>query len=173
MRERPLSASLGVREGRDAYLAENGFTVEEYDAKVTKASFLGVEFSVPNTKKHREAIMLHDLHHVATGYGTDIVGEGEISAWELRRGLRGLGLYVGSIVIAGTLAGLALAPRRTIAAWRASDARGSLFQTPRPYADLLAMSVGDLRRELRVPDAGVARKERRLHSRAPRSLAAA
>ena len=163
-----MPATLDVRRGRDAYLSENGFTVDEYQAKTTKASFFGLSFAVPNTKTHRWAIMLHDLHHVATGYGTDLVGEGEISAWELRRGLRGLGFYVGSIIVAGTLAGLLLAPRRTLAAWRASDAEGSLFQSPRAYDELLSMTVGELRAELRVPARGVADRPRELHPRAPR-----
>jgi ubiquinone biosynthesis protein Coq4 len=35
--------------------------------------------------------MLHDLHHVATGFGTDMIGEGEVSVWETRRRLRPLG----------------------------------------------------------------------------------
>ncbi len=28
-------------------------------------------------------IPFNDLHHVATGYGTDVLGEAEIGAWEL------------------------------------------------------------------------------------------
>jgi len=84
------AASTSVRAGRDAYLDENGFTVAAYDEPRTQASFFGLDFSIPNTPAHRRAIVLHDLHHVATGYGTDLAGEGEISAWELRAGLRGL-----------------------------------------------------------------------------------
>jgi hypothetical protein len=155
---------------RDAYLAENGFTVEAYDAKWTEASFLGIKLRVPNTRHHAWAIQLHDVHHVATGYGTDLVGEGEISAWELGRGLRGLGVYVGSIVLTGAAAGLLFAPRRTLRAWRASRAGGrarSLFQSARPYAELLAMSVAELRLELGVPEGGVAEHPRRLHAYAP------
>jgi hypothetical protein len=164
----PLPAALAVEQGRDAYLAENGFTVEAYDAKWTEASFLGVKLRVPNTRHHAWAIQLHDLHHVATGYGTDLVGEGEISAWELRRGLRGLGLYVGTIVLTGAAMGMLFAPRRTLRAWRASRGGGSsLFQGKRPYAELLAMSVGELRAELGVPDGGLADQPRRLHAYAP------
>lgn len=95
--EQPLPSNWSVEQGLNAYLEENGFTVKAYDAPRTPASFLGLRFSVPNTPRHRWAIMLHDLHHVATGYGTDPAGEGQISAWECRRGLRPLGLYVGSI----------------------------------------------------------------------------
>jgi hypothetical protein len=166
-RDAPLPASMSVEGGRDAYLAENGFTVEAYDARWTEASFFGVPFRVPNTRDHRRGIKLHDLHHVATGYGTDLAGEGEVSAWELRRGLRGLGLYVSTIVVLGAAAGLMLSPRRTLRAWRVSRPGGSLFQSARAYEDLLAMSVGDLRRELGVPERGLAERPRGLHSYAP------
>src|SRR5262249_36536717 len=30
----------------------------------------------------------HDLHHLLTGYGTDLVGEAELGAWELGAGVR-------------------------------------------------------------------------------------
>lgn len=167
-RDRAWPASITVREGRDAYLAENGFTVAAYDDPTTPASFLGVSFAVPNTARHRWAIMLHDLHHVLTGYGTDIAGEGEISVWEARRGLRALGPYVGTIVASGTLLGVLRSPKRALAAWRASSAGGSLFDSKRGYDELLAMTVGELRAELGVPADGVATLPRELHSKAPR-----
>jgi hypothetical protein len=163
-----MDASTTVRDARDAYLAENGFTVEEYDARWTDASFLGVRFRVPNTRRHRRGIMLHDLHHVATGYGTDLAGEGEISAWEFRRGLRGIGAYVGGIVALGAAAGALMHPLRIRRAWRASVPRGgSLFQSSRTYDELLAMSVEELRRELGVPLGGLATGPRGLHDYAP------
>src|SRR5512134_1498047 len=115
-----------VREGRDAYLRANGFSVEAYAARWTPARILGIGFRVPNTARHRWAIMLHDLHHVATGYATDLTGEAEVSAWECRAGLAPLGLYTGALVASLALLGLVVAPRRTIRAWRASRRR-SLF----------------------------------------------
>jgi hypothetical protein len=160
---------MRVEQGLDAYLAENGFTRAEYDSKWTHASFLGVRFRIPNTPAHRRAIMLHDLHHVATGYGTDLAGEGEISAWELRRGLRGLGLYVGSIVAMGTLAGLLFETRRTVRAWRCSPRGPSLFQDRRPYDEYGGLTIGELRSELKVPEQGLATRERQLHAYAPRA----
>jgi len=167
-RSAPFPAEWTVRRARDAYLAENGFTVEAYDAKWTEASFFFLHFSVPNTKTHRWAIMMHDLHHVATGFGTDLVGEAEISAWEARRGLSGLGAYVASIVVVGALTGLVLGPRRTVAAWRASSSEvPSLFCDPSRYERLLAMTVGELRELLGVPRRGVFAGTRRLHPRAP------
>lgn len=167
-REAPIPAAWSVRRGRDAYLAENGFTLEAYDARWTKATIFGVPVVVPNTKRHRWAIMLHDLHHVATGYGTDMAGEGEISGWELGRGLGSLGLYVGSIVLFGAIGGLVVAPRRTWAAFRASAAaRRSLFHAEEPYEQLLEGDVGALRSRLGIPREGLAAAPRALHARAP------
>jgi hypothetical protein len=163
-----VAGALTVRAGRDCYLAENGFTLEAYDAKWTPASLLGFTFYVPNTSHHRRAIMWHDLHHVATGYGTDPAGEGEISAWELRRGLAGLDLYVSAIVISGTLLGLLVAPRRTFRAWSDSGGTGrTLFaRASSEYDALLACSVAELREQLGVPEQGVA-QQHGLHSTAP------
>ena len=167
-----FAADWSARRARDAYLAENGFTLEGYDDDWTSASFFGLKLAVPNTKRHRWAIMLHDLHHVATGFGTDLVGEGEISAWELR-GIRPLGLYVGSIVVAGALAGAVLAPRRALAAWRAARSARSLFELVpatdgSAYDALLDLTVGELRERLGIPRDGLAREPRRLHDYAPR-----
>jgi hypothetical protein len=165
--ERPVPASWSVREGRDLYLRENGFSVEAYDAPTTEASLLGFRFRVPNTPKHRWAIMLHDLHHVATGFGTDFSGEAEISAWEAPQGLRPLGLYTGWIVGSLALLGFVFTPRRAIAAWRASRAP-NLFHAPEgSYERLLELSVAELRNVLGLPADGLSPRPRRLHANAP------
>lgn len=166
--DQPLPMSLTVRQARDAYLSENGFTLQAYQDAWTKASLFGVRFSVPNTRRHRWAIMMHDLHHVATGYGTDLPGEAEISAWELRRGVRRLGWYVGGIVTSLAALGLVIAPRRTLAAFRAGTMGPSLFALDDASA-LLDLTVGELRQKLGLPEAGVATLPRRLHPDAPRA----
>lgn len=168
----PLPHDMLVERGRDAYLRENGFTLEAYSAKWTPASLFGIPFSVPNTARHKWAIKLHDLHHVATGYGTDLAGECEISAWEARRGIRALGLYVASIVLSLALSGLLIAPRRTLRAWRASGSgHSSLFhgdyQSDATYLELLQLPIAELRARLGVPRHGVAVTPRGLNSRAP------
>jgi hypothetical protein len=167
-RSKPLPTQLQVESARDHYLAENGFSVAEYDSPRTPASVFGIRFSVPNTPKHRWAIMLHDLHHVATGYGTDSIGEAEISAWELRSGWRSLGLYVGSIVVGATLFGLLLAPRRVVNAFREGGPDRALFsRDDLSYEALLQMNVGELRAELAIPESGLAKRPRALHDFAP------
>jgi hypothetical protein len=166
-REHPLPAPMNVRVARDAYLRENGFTTESYDARAAKGSLLGLAFSVPNPPAHRRAIRLHDLHHVATGYGTDHAGEAEISAWQARRGLVPAGLYVTSIVLANAALGLLVAPRRTVAALDAGPG-GSLFTLDVAYDALLEKTVGELRALLSIPEAGVVSRPRGLHALAPR-----
>lgn len=170
-RDRPFPSSWTVRRARDAYLAENGFTVEAYDAAWTDGSVLGIPLKVPNTPRHRWAIMRHDLHHVATGYGTDMIGEAEISAWELR-GARELGLYVSTIVLFGALLGAVRAPLRTMAAFRAGKGARLLYrrdedQPDAAYDALLGLTVGELRALLGVPDDGVTTHPRALHTYAP------
>lgn len=168
----PWTLTTTGRAARDAYLQENGWTLEAYDAKTTDITFLGIKSSVPNTPKHRWAIRLHDLHHVATGFGTDATGEGEISAWELAQGLGHLDLYVSSIVVLGTLYGFVHSPLRT---WRALRSAGTrnLFREPADedaYEKLLALSVAELRALLGVPAEGIATGARRLHPHAPRHV---
>lgn len=165
--DRPYPAEWTVRRALDAYLAENGFTRESYDDTWTKATLFGVlPVWALNTKRHRWAIMLHDLHHVATGYGTDNTGEGEISAFELASRPWALGPYVGSIVMAGAALGMLVAPRRTIAAWRACRRR-SLFDSELTFEQLEAMTVGELRALLDLPTHGVAARPRARHVHAP------
>lgn len=167
-RNHALPADWSVKRGLEFYLEENGFTLEAYDAPRTPASFLGIRFTVPNPPRHRWAIMLHDLHHVATGFGTDPAGEGQLSAWECRRGLCSLGFYVASIVISGFLMGLILAPIRTVRAWRASASGKSLFNDGAPNHDeLLTRTIGELRTLLGIPRSGLFTGRRGLHSLAP------
>jgi hypothetical protein len=164
--DHPLPANWTVEAGRTAYLAENGFSLAGYDAPTSQAGQLfGIRFSVPNTPRHRWALMRHDLHHVATGYGTDYAGEGEISAWELRRGIRALGLYTGSIVLGVALLGASIAPLRTLRAFIAGGRSESLFrQGGLPYDALLSLSIAELRAYLNLPEHGLCDRPRRLSS---------
>ena len=166
-REHPLPDAMSLVAARDAYLAENGFTVAAYEDRWTQASFFGIPIAVPNTRRHQWAIRLHDLHHVATGYGTDLVGEAEISAWELRGGVGALGLYVAGIVASVAALGLVMAPRRLQRARRAATGAPSLFSRTDEYGRLLALSVGELRALLVVPPGGIETGPRKLHPRAP------
>jgi hypothetical protein len=167
MNDLPLPASMRVRDALSIYLAENGFTTEGYDSPKTSGSFLGLKFSVPNPPSHQRGVRLHDLHHVATGFGTDHAGEAEISVWQARRGLLGSGMYVTSIVVANVVFGVLLAPRRTLRAIRDTTSGPSLYSLPSvDYEALLDGTVGELRALLEIPERGLATTRGR-HAHAP------
>jgi hypothetical protein len=166
-RAHPLPASMLVRDALEHYLAENGFTREGYTEKRSEGSLLGLKLSVPNPPSHQRALRLHDLHHVATGFGTDHAGEAEISVWQARRGLRTGGHYVAAIILANVVIGLLAAPRRTIAALWLQSSGGSLFDEQTPYEQLLALTLGELRELLRIPLAGLSSEVRGVHAHAP------
>ncbi len=157
---RPVDAAVRVESARDEYLAENGFTVAEYTKPTVRLKFFGRYFDFPNSPNRQAAIPLHDLHHVATGYGTDFVGEAEVGMWELRAGCETAVVYFLNGM--AVLIGLSLSPRRMLAAYRAAKGAQSLYRAPVPVEKLLAMRVGELRAHLGVPDKGIG-VERRLH----------
>ena len=171
--DRPLPGDLSVQSALDAYLDENGFTTVEYDARTVTVTFWGASFTLPNLASRRLAIRFHDLHHVMTGYGTDPAGEFEVSAWELRRGIRVFGFYVRLIIMGGALAGMLIYPRRTWAAWKAAKP-APRFSRPTLdlYHALMELSVSALRERYAVPAAGIAGR-RTLHENAPESIAIA
>lgn len=149
-----ITPAMNVDRALDVYLTRNGFSRAAYDDRWTPASLLGVRFAVPNTANHRWTIMRHDLHHVVTGYKTDLAGEAEISCWELAAGLDHIGLYTRGIVRSLAGYGMARHPIRAARAYRAS-ARKSLYQDTIPYERALAMTVGALREALGVPPEGI------------------
>jgi hypothetical protein len=140
--------TLTVREGRDRYLAENGFAVAEYHAPTFYVKVLGRRLPLPNPRSRRDVIPLHDLHHVLTGYQTDWRGEGEIGAWELGAGCNTPTLYF--LNGGAALIGLALAPRRVWRAFRSGRKARSLYREAGDYEALLGMSVGGLRAKLGI-----------------------
>lgn len=58
------------------------------------SSFVKIEmtpkfhFYFPNFDARRKAVILHDIHHLVTGYTTSLAGESEISAWEIGSGCK-------------------------------------------------------------------------------------
>lgn len=143
-----------VRSARDAYFTANGFGAEGYEAPTVTFSVWGLPVSIPNTEGRKQVVPLHDLHHVATGFASDWVGEAEIGTFELRAGCTTLASYV--LNFAAAAIGLVIAPRRVIAAWRRSAGCRSLYRAGIPYEELLQMSVGELRAVAGVPDDGLA-----------------
>lgn len=73
-----------LREARAQYFRENGLEEDGGYARDWVRIKIGpVPISFPNTKGRRAALLPHDLHHVATGYDTTLVGEAESGGLDL------------------------------------------------------------------------------------------
>jgi len=79
---------MSVSEARARYFADNSFGEDGgyNDRWVTIFKLGPIPLGFPNTAGRVAAVRYHDLHHLATGYDTDILGEAEIAAWELASG---------------------------------------------------------------------------------------
>lgn len=108
--------SMSLRDARAMFFRANGFGADGgYGQRWVKIKLGPVPVWFPNTAGRRRAVRLHDLHHIATGYDTSLVGEAEIGAWELSSGCADY--YVAWYLNAwAVVLGLFLAPRRL---WRA------------------------------------------------------
>ena len=137
-----------VRAGRDRYLAENSLSIESYSARRFPIYVGKWPVYVPNPGY----LPWHDLHHVVTGYRTGLIGEAEISAYELRAGCGSIMVFV--LCVGAILITMFVAPRRLWRAWKQAKGAHSLYHTKLPYETLLEMNVADLRESLGLPREG-------------------
>ncbi|MEO7110173.1 MAG: hypothetical protein ABI183_07045 [Polyangiaceae bacterium] len=168
---------VSVGQAVDEYMTENGFTIAEYTAKKMTLFAGPLSFRVPNPQARQRAVPLHDIHHVVTGFGTDVIGEGEQGIWELRAGCPALvAIFLNSLAAAGAFI---LSPRRVIRAFSKAKGASTLYPVRGAPAgresriseeSAKLMTVRELRRHLSVPESGIAELgERRLHSHAPQA----
>src|SRR5262245_6068474 len=142
-----------LREARTAYFRANGFGEDGgYSAAWVGVRLGRIPFAFPNTQARVRAVRFHDLHHVVTGYATDLVGEAEIAAWEIASGCAGFAA-AWVLNLHAWMLGLVVDPAATLRAF----APGRRPRTPyrRAWGDaLLAERVGDVRRELGLSASG-------------------
>jgi hypothetical protein len=82
--------ALLLRDARGRYFADNAFGDDGgYTKKWVKVQLGPLPFAFPNSDARVRAVKYHDLHHVVTGYDTDLCGEAEIGAWEIASGCAG------------------------------------------------------------------------------------
>jgi hypothetical protein len=135
-------------DARARYYEINGFGADGGDSLTwVPVKVLGLTFYVPNTEGRRRAVRIHDLHHIATGYQTDLRGESEISAWELASGCW---QWPAALVLnlAGLGIGAVIAPRRTVRAWARGRRTRNLYSERRGIDHLLPRTVEDTRAAL-------------------------
>lgn len=97
---------------------------------------------------YRDSLVLHDVHHVLTGYSTRLGGELELAAWELASGGCGRHVLFWIDRSLALLLGLAFLPRRTIRAWRRGRGCRNLYRTPGGVDELLATDFEELARRV-------------------------
>ena len=145
---------LTMLAAREQYFDANDFGPNGgYDKEWVELEVAGIPVRFPNTQARKRAVRYHDLHHVLTGYQTDMAGESEISAWELGSNCKGF-------VAAWILNGLAFAfglltnPRRVWAAFVRGLRSENLYEREFDAA-LLGARVGELRAQLELDAPGL------------------
>lgn len=140
-------------QARDRYFADNGFGSDGgYNDAFVDFKLGPLPFPFPNTQSRVRALRYHDLHHVLTGYQTDLRGEFEISAWELGAGCAGFGA-AWVLNLAGMTSGAVVAPRRTWRAFLRGRRCDSLYRDA--FEPLLAQTVASVRAQTRADRGGV------------------
>ncbi len=140
----PLGAT--VREARARYFDHNGFGEGGYESRWVDLQAGPFRLRFPNSQARVAAVKLHDLHHVATGYKTTWVGEGEMSAWEIAGGC-GSHLAAWVLNLQAMAIGTLLAPSRMWRAFRRGRAGRTLYHGDR-MEDWLDRPLDDLRESL-------------------------
>jgi hypothetical protein len=94
----------------------------------------------PNTASRKKALVLHDIHHLVTGYNTDWKGEVSISAWEISSGC---GKYYAAWVLdlGGLAIGLFLYPVSVFKAFIRGRRTRNLYDNHIPKEQALEMTV--------------------------------
>ena len=82
---------------------------------------------LPLTRRMRESLVLHDVHHVLTGYDTGYRGEAALAVWELASGGCGRSLFFWLDRITFVLLGLLICPRSLPQAFRRGRKARNLY----------------------------------------------
>ena len=147
---------MTLREAREEYFAANGFSVAGYQDRWIRVKLGPIPITFYNVGSRRRAVPFHDLHHVLTGYGTDVRGEAQMGAWELAATFpdRGLTYWAGWMLNAFMVAlGLVIAPRLVVRAFRRGRRCSSVYRLGWSEA-LLDMDVDEVKRRVGLLERG-------------------
>jgi hypothetical protein len=133
-----LKHALAIYFEKNAFGADGGYNDAWVDFKLGP-----IPFPFPNTKSRVRAVRYHDLHHIVTGYDTNVVGEFEISAWEIGAGCKDFAA-AWVLNLGGTVAGVVRSPLRTFRAFVRGRRSRSFYGMP--YDEIERLSVTEARR---------------------------
>ena len=102
---------------------------------------------IPNWENRRRAVLRHDIHHLLTGYKSELLGEFEIAAWEIASGCMN---YFAAYLLnsGGLLAGIFFYPRPTFRAFLIGCRTTNLYQLNIDDKTLKNSTIDDLKKQL-------------------------
>jgi hypothetical protein len=140
-------STITMKDARDDYYRSNGFGDDGGDSlDWVPLTIWRFTIKIPNSKARKKAVKIHDLHHVLTGYQTNLRGESEIAAWELASGCRRMPAAFVLNVFALAIGAL-IAPRLVLRAWARGRATKNLYSHDTVDA-LLPLDVAGVRASL-------------------------
>lgn len=104
-------------------------------------------FYFPNFDARRKAVILHDIHHLLTGYTTTLSGESEISAWEIGSGCKS---YWAAFLIdtSGLMMGIPFNFMGVLKAFSRGRKTKNLYHNLFSIDEILDMKITELRKQL-------------------------
>ncbi len=144
--------SILVREALSRFFHEHGLGPDGgYNSRWVRIRIAGpLSIYFPNVDSRRRSVLLHDLQHIGAQYGTTLIAEAEIAAWEIGGGCAD---HAAAWILdtGALLYGLPFAPRRIFRAFIRGRHSRTLYHEPFDPA-LLDQTVGALRRQLHLDD---------------------
>jgi hypothetical protein len=102
---------------------------------------------IPNWDNRRKAVLRHDIHHLLTGYKSEILGEFEIAAWEIASGCMN---YFAAYLLnsGGLIAGMFMYPRPTFKAFILGCRTTNLYQMYMSDDEMKSSTIDDLKNKI-------------------------
>ena len=100
---------------------------------------------IPNFSGRKKALLKHDIHHLVTGYSSgSIIGESEISAWEIASGCK---TYRGAFLLntSGAMFGILIDGKRIFKAFVKGRRSKSLYHNFISLEQAMDMRLADLK----------------------------
>jgi hypothetical protein len=148
-----VNSNACLKDLRQAWYRARGLPADGGDSlKWVDFRLKSIPLPFPNSDARRAAVRFHDLHHILTGYTTDIRGEFEISAWELAGGC-GRYWVAWHLNLLGLLGGLCLNPGQV---WRAflRGRRSKTLYRGFHFESVLNQTPDSMRQALALPPLG-------------------
>lgn len=137
------------REILNRFYSDNNFGADGGESK----SYVKIDFTpkihmyFPNFDARRKAVLKHDIHHILTGYETTLIGESEISAWEIGSGCK---KYWAALMLdtSGLMMGILINFWRVLKAFARGRRTKNLYHELFSDEEALDMKISDLREKL-------------------------